>query len=110
MPYRFATGITELLAEGADVDDEHYDPVEFERRWTNADSNRLMMAKFDRLAWETYQELAPGQSPGPDKRQLAEFQQTWTGSISLPPIPQMGGLLVLHENVRNHRGVRCRQS
>ena len=50
VPYRFATGITELLAEGADVDDEHYDPLEFERRWTNADSNRLMMAEFDRLA------------------------------------------------------------
>ncbi len=67
VPYRFATGITELLAEGADVDDEHYDPLEFERRWTNADSNRLMMAEFDRLAWETYTELAPGQSPGPGK-------------------------------------------
>ena len=67
VPYRFATGITELLAEGADVDDEHYDPVEFERRWTNADSNRLMMAEFDRLAWESYPELAPGQSPGPGK-------------------------------------------
>ena len=67
VPYRFATGITELLAEGADVDDEHYDPVEFERRWTNAESNRLMIAEFDRLAWETYQELAPGQSPGPGK-------------------------------------------
>ena len=67
MPYRFATGITELLAEGTDVDDEHYDPVEFERRWTNVESNRLMIAEFDRLAWETYQELAPGQSPGPGK-------------------------------------------
>ena len=67
VPYRFATGITELLAEGTDVDDEHYDPVEFERRWTNVESNRLMMAEFDRLAWETYQELAPGQSPGPGK-------------------------------------------
>ena len=67
VPYRFATGITELLAEGADVDDEHYDPVEFERRWTNVESNRLMIAEFDRLAWETYQELAPGQSPGPGK-------------------------------------------
>ncbi len=66
-PYRFATGITELLAEGADVDDEHYDPAEFERRWTNADSNRLMMEEFDRLAGEGYAELAPGQNPGPGK-------------------------------------------
>ncbi len=67
VPYRFATGITELLAEGADVDDERYDPVEFERRWTNSDTNRLMMAEFDRLAWESYAELAPGQNAGPGK-------------------------------------------
>jgi len=66
-PYRFATGITEILAEGADVDDEHYDPAEFEHRWTNEETNRLMMEEFDRLAWEQYQELAPGQSPGPGK-------------------------------------------
>jgi len=67
VPYRFATGITEILAEGADVDDEHYDPVEFERRWTNEDTNRLMMQEFDRLAWQQYPELAPGQDPGPGK-------------------------------------------
>lgn len=67
VPYRFATGITEILAEGTDVDDEHYDPVEFERCWTNEDTNRLMMEEFDRLAWETYRELAPGQDPGPGK-------------------------------------------
>lgn len=67
VPYRFATGITEILAEGADVDDEHYDPVDFERRWTNEATNRLMMQEFDRLAWENYRELAPGQDPGPGK-------------------------------------------
>ncbi len=67
VPYRFATGITEILAEGAELDDEHYDPVEFERRWTNEESNRLMMEEFDRLAWESYRELAPGQDPGPGK-------------------------------------------
>jgi type I restriction enzyme R subunit len=66
-PYRFATGITEILAEGADVDEEHYDPAEFERRWTNEPTNRLMMEEFDRLAWENYRELAPGQDPGPGK-------------------------------------------
>jgi len=66
-PYRFATGITEILAEGADVDDEHYDPAEFERRFTNEATNRLMMEEFDRIAWEHYQELAPGQDPGPGK-------------------------------------------
>jgi type I restriction enzyme R subunit len=67
IPYRFATGITVLLAEGADVDEEHYDPVEFERKWTNEDTNRKMMEEFDRLAWENYKELAPGQKIGPGK-------------------------------------------
>jgi type I restriction enzyme R subunit len=66
-PYKFATGITVFLAEGADVDDEHYDPVEFEKKWTNEDTNRKMMQEFDRLAWENYQELAPEQRIGPGK-------------------------------------------
>ncbi len=67
VPYRFATGITVLMGEGADVDAEHYNPVEFERTWTNEATNRLMMEEFDRLAWQTYQELAPGQPVGPGK-------------------------------------------
>lgn len=67
VPYRFATGITVFLAEGADVDEEYYDPVEFERKWTNEDTNRKMMEEFDRLAWENYTELAPGQRTGPGK-------------------------------------------
>lgn len=67
VPYKFATGITVLLSEGADFDEEHYDPAEFERRWTNEDTNRKMMAEFDRLAWASYKELAPGQKIGPGK-------------------------------------------
>ena len=67
VPYRFATGITVLLAEGAKVDDETYDPAAFEREWTNEDTNRKMMAEFDRLAWQTYKDLAPGQKTGPGK-------------------------------------------
>lgn len=67
VPYKFATGITVFLAEGADVDNEHYDPAEFERKWTNEDTNRKMMAEFDRLAWENHKELAPGQRVGPGK-------------------------------------------
>lgn len=67
VPYKFATGITTLVSEGADVDDEHYDPAEFERKWTNEASNRLMMEEFDRLAWQSYKELAPGQKNGPGK-------------------------------------------
>ena len=67
VPYRFATGITEIIAEGAEVDEEHYDPAAFEREWTNEESNRLMMDEFDRLAWDSYRELAPGQAIGPGK-------------------------------------------
>ncbi|RJP24075.1 MAG: DEAD/DEAH box helicase [Candidatus Abyssobacteria bacterium SURF_5] len=67
VPYKFATGITLILAEGAEVDDEYYDPAEFERKWTNEDSNRKMMQEFDRLAWENYKDLAPGQETGPGK-------------------------------------------
>lgn len=66
-PYKFATGITVLLAEGAEVEEETYDPAEFERKWTNEDSNNKMMQEFDRLAWENYKELAPGQKTGPGK-------------------------------------------
>ncbi len=67
VPYKFASGITVILAEGAEVDDESYDPAEFERKWTNEDTNRKMMAEFDRLAWKTYKDLAPGQKVGPGK-------------------------------------------
>jgi len=67
VPYKFATGITQILAEGAEVDEQTYDPSEFERKWTNEDSNKKMMQEFDRLAWENFQELAPGQKTGPGK-------------------------------------------
>lgn len=66
-PYKFATGITSLVSEGANVDEEHYDPAAFERKWTNEASNRLMMEEFDRLAWEDFKNLAPGQKKGPGK-------------------------------------------
>jgi len=67
IPYKFASGITVILAKGAEVDDETYDPAEFERKWTNEDTNRKMMQEFDRLARENYKELAPGQKIGPGK-------------------------------------------
>lgn len=67
VPYKFATGITEIIAEGVEVDDVYYDPAAFERKWTNEDTNRLMMEEFDRLAWANYQELAPGQKIRPGK-------------------------------------------
>ncbi len=67
VPYKFASGITVILAEGAAVAEETYDPAEFERQWTNEDTNRKMMAEFDRLAWANYKELAPSQTVGPGK-------------------------------------------
>jgi type I restriction enzyme R subunit len=66
-PYKFATGITQLVAEGTEINDETYDPAKFEREWTNEDSNKKMMVEFDRLAWENYKELAPEQKIGPGK-------------------------------------------
>ena len=67
VPYKFATGITTILSEGADEGEEHYDPAEFERKWTNESTNRLMMKEFDRISWQTYKDLAPGQRTGPGK-------------------------------------------
>lgn len=67
VPYRFATGITELIAEGAEIDEVEYDPSGFERKWTNEDTNRKMMREFDRLAWENHLDSAPRQAVGPGK-------------------------------------------
>lgn len=67
VPYTFAQGITEILDEGAEVEEVYYDPAGFERKWTNEDTNRLMMDEFDRLAWENYLALAPEQKIGPGK-------------------------------------------
>ena len=66
VPYKFAEGITKIMAEGATVNGEEYDPIEFERTWTNEDTNRKMMHEFDRLAWDNCLELAPelGVKPG----------------------------------------------
>jgi type I restriction enzyme R subunit len=67
VPYRFATGITRFLEEGVDHDAERLEPSEFERKWTNLSTNQMMMREFDRLAWESYRELAPKQKLGPGK-------------------------------------------
>ncbi len=52
-PYKFATGITQMIAEGAEVGDETYDPYEFERKWTNEDTNRKMMKELIGLPGRT---------------------------------------------------------
>lgn len=67
VPYKFAEGITKILAEGADLNGDEYDPIEFERTWTNEDSNRKMMREFDRLAWDNCLDLAPGLGKKPGK-------------------------------------------
>jgi type I restriction enzyme R subunit len=67
VPYRFAKRITQLIAQGTTINGEDYDPAEFERTWTNEDTNRKMMEEFDRLAWEIYKDLAPKQKDGPGK-------------------------------------------
>jgi len=61
-PYSFATRITKLLAEGIEND-----PAEFERKWTNEATNRLMMKEFDSLAHQNFKELAPNQKTPPGK-------------------------------------------
>ena len=58
-PWRFAEGITKLIAQGADIDGEQYDPAAFERKWTNEDTNRKMMREFDDLAHRDFRTLAP---------------------------------------------------
>jgi len=67
VPYRFARRITHLIAEGTTIDGKTFDPAEFERAWTNEDTNRKIMQEFDRLAWESFKELAPKQKDGPGK-------------------------------------------
>lgn len=67
VPYKFATGITEIIDSGVELEEIYYDPSAFERKWTNEKTNRLMMAEFDRLAHENYLELAPRQIIAPGK-------------------------------------------
>jgi type I restriction enzyme R subunit len=58
--YKFAEGITQLLFDDFTEDGVEYSPSEFERRWTNPQTNELMMKEFDRLAHENFRDLAPG--------------------------------------------------
>src|SRR5439155_3484974 len=67
VPYRFATGITHLIAEGTEIDGTSYDPAAFERDWTNEDTNRKIVQEFDRLAHENFRDLAPKQTGAPGK-------------------------------------------
>lgn len=60
--YKFAEGITRLLFDDFTEDGVEYSPSEFERKWTNARTNELMMREFDKLAHENYRDLAPGLS------------------------------------------------
>lgn len=62
--WKFAEGCTEFIGEGVEKDETFYDPAEFERKWTNEDTNRKMMAKFDELAHLNAQKSAPGLPEG----------------------------------------------
>lgn len=67
VPYRFAEGLTRVIGQGAEIDGERFDPPQFEREWTNEHTNKLMMEEFDRVAWESFRDLAPGLREGPGK-------------------------------------------
>lgn len=67
VPYKFAERITKILTEGADKEEMHYDPAEFEKKFTNEDTNMKMMKEFDTLALENYTELADNQKYAPGK-------------------------------------------
>lgn len=67
VPFHFAQGLTRVIATGVDVGDEHFDPAQFEREWTNEKTNRLMVEEFDRLAWRDCADLAPGETRTPGK-------------------------------------------
>ena len=75
--------ITVILAKGVEVDEESYNPVEFERKWTNEDTNRKMMEEFDRLAWQNYKELAPGQKNWPGQNHRLRHHQASCRSIGM---------------------------
>jgi len=67
VPYKFAERITKILTEGADKEEVHYDPAEFEKKFTNEDTNMKMMKEFDTLAFDNYKELAPNQKEAAGK-------------------------------------------
>jgi len=96
-PYKFNTAITRIIHDGADTDEEHFDPWDFERRFTNEDTNRKMMREFYEQAVEVCKEIAPKQNPAPGKtvifaitkrhaarlaRYLNEIHQEKTGDTS----------------------------
>ncbi|MFC1452956.1 DEAD/DEAH box helicase family protein [Verrucomicrobiota bacterium] len=64
---RYASGITEFIAEGAEYDQEHLEPEQYHRTWTNQDTDAKMMEAFDSVANRDYAEVAPGLTEGPGK-------------------------------------------
>jgi type I restriction enzyme R subunit len=64
---RYASGITEFIAEGAEFDQEHLEPEQYYRSWTNQDTDRKMMEAFDTISNRDYAEVAPGLEKGPGK-------------------------------------------
>jgi len=64
---RYASGITEFIAEGAEYDQERLEPEQYYRQWTNKDTDQKMMEAFDTISNRDYAEVAPGLTEGPGK-------------------------------------------
>ena len=64
---RYASGITEFIAEGAELDQDHLEPEQYYRQWTNTDTDKKMMEAFDTIANRDFEEVASGLKEGPGK-------------------------------------------
>lgn len=64
---RYASGITEFIAEGAEYDQEHLEPEQYYRTWTNKDTDAKMMEAFDAISHRDFAEVAPKLAEGPGK-------------------------------------------
>ena len=64
---RYASGVTEFIAQGAEYDEEHLDPEQYYRTWTNRDTDRKMMEAFDNIAHRDCREVAASLEEGPGK-------------------------------------------
>lgn len=64
---RYASGITEFISDGAELDQERLEPEQYYRHWTNQDTDRKMMEAFDTIANRDYAEVASGLKEGPGK-------------------------------------------
>jgi len=78
------------------VNGENFDPAEFERTWTNEDTNRKMMQEFDRLAMGKLQGIgSEAEGRAGQGHRVALTNITQPGSViteSAPPGAPMDGM------------------